>query len=889
MPSTTAARIDTAKDTAAPTLAALFDDFAARGERPALITVGLGQAWSYAELRAQCDRLAAGLIADGLTPGEPVALLGPSRAEWVALALAVILAGGTVVPLDTVMAPDDLAYALQDCGCRRVFASTDRLEPLAPIIAAEGLTLGLLDADSDGDAGRSWRAWLSDRPAALPTPAASDRAVLFYTSGTTGRPKGVPLTHANVAFCVHALLERDLVTADDRVLVPLPLYHVYPFVVGTLTPLALGITIVFPEGLTGPQIVAALKEGETTVMVGVPRLYEALMDAVRGRLKALGRVPAALFGGALALSSWLRRRMGWHAGRLLFGSFRRRIAPRLRLMVSGGAKLDPALAWGLEGLGWELLSGYGLTETSPIVAFNVPGRVDIATVGVPLNGVDLRIESPDGDGNGEILLKGPNVFAGYHQAPDATAAAFTEDGWFRTADLGQVDDRGFLQIAGRRAERIVLAGGKNVYPEAVEAAFDDEPVIREIAVLELDGRLAALAMPDAQAARRAGALDVAEAAQAVVRTVAERLPAHMRPHAVALTRQPLPRTPLGKLRRHQLPDLYRQAMEGRQAPTKAELSEADLALLRAPAVAPVWDYLSRRYADKPVAPAADLEGDLGIDSLEWVNLSLELEERAGVVLQQEDLGRIQTVRDLLEHVLKSQGQDRAPAAATKWAAWAEPRSAVWRMGGRFIYLLNRLILALLVRHRSSGADQVPAAGPAVLTPNHISFLDAFSVGAGLPIRQARRVYWAGTTTYLFPNAIMRLFSRAANIFPVEPGQTAGFSLRLARRVLDRGDAVVWFPEGVLSRDGELGRFMPGLARLVAGTDATFVPVHIKGTREAWPRSRRLPRPGRVSVVFGAPVTQQALIALGDGETEAERMVDGLRQEVAALAARHGAE
>ncbi|MCB9947814.1 MAG: AMP-binding protein [Rhodospirillaceae bacterium] len=873
----------------ARTIAGLLHAFADLGDRPALVTVGLGQAWSYGDLQDRSRRLAAGLLADGLTPQEPVALLGPSRAEWVALALAVIRAGGTVVPLDTVMAPADLAHALDDCECRRVFASADRLAQLGTVVATGGLTIGLLDADTDGEAGRSWRAWLADAPAPLPTPREGDRAVLFYTSGTTGRPKGVPLTHGNIAFCVHALLEHDIVVPGDRVLVPLPLYHVYPFVVGLLTPLALGITLVFPEGLTGPQIVAALREGEATVMVAVPRLYDALMTAVRGRLKAGGRVPAALFGAALGLSSWLRRRFGWPVGRALFRPFRRRIAPRLRLMVSGGAKLDAELAWSLEGLGWELLSGYGLTETSPIVAFNRPGRADIATVGVPLNGVEIRIDQPDADGNGEILVKGPNVFGGYHHRPEETQAAFTADGWFRTTDLGRVDERGYLRIAGRRSERIVLAGGKNVYPEAVEAAYDGNPLIREIAVLDDNGRLAALVMADAHAARKAGAKDVDEAVRAAVRAGAEPLPPYMRPGDVAVTRQALPRTPLGKLRRHQLPALYRQAMEGRQAPARAELTEADLALLQAPSVAPVWGYLRDRYADRPVHPNADLEGDLGVDSLEWVNLSLALEERAGLVLQQEDLARIQTVRDLLEHVLKAgTGSEAASPASTKWDSWAEPRGPFLRLVGIAIFAVNRVLLKLLVRHRQRGAEHLPATGPAVLTPNHLSFMDAFAVAAGLPRRQVRQTFWAGTTTYLLPNAVMRFFSRAANIVPVEPGQTAGLSIKLARRVLGRGDFLVWFPEGRISLDGQLQSFQPGLSRLVEGTEARFVPIHLKGTGEAWPRDRRFPRAGRVSVLFGHPLTQADLIARGEGESDAERLVDGLRREVLALAQRHDA-
>ena len=214
-------------------------------------------------------------------------------------------------------------------------------------------------------------------------------------------------------------------------------------------------------------------------------------------------MPARL-RGLLRFSVWVRRRLGWRIGKPLFFPLHRRIGPALRLLASGGARLDPKVAWPLEGLGWEVLTGYGLTETAPILTFNPPGRARIDSAGLPVEGVELRF-GPAEDAapeHGEILAKGPNVFAGYWDNPEATAEAFTDDGYFRTGDLGYFDQAGYLHIAGRSKELIILSGGENIFPEDVEAVYGTAAQAREVAVLEHKDRLVALFVPEPDALAR---------------------------------------------------------------------------------------------------------------------------------------------------------------------------------------------------------------------------------------------------------------------------------------------------------------------------------------------------------------------------------------------------
>jgi long-chain acyl-CoA synthetase len=358
------------------------------------------------ELLERAGRLGAGLSNAGLKHGDRVVIMAPNSADWIASALGVMNTGGVLVPLDVQMPGEDLAHALADCDPDFLFTTSalrERIDALDLDLQVQIYLLG--DEVKDGEA---WSALLASEPAD-PVAADKDLAAIFYTSGTTGPPKGVPLTHRNLSSNVEALCEQGVADHRDRILVPLPFHHVYPFTVGILIPLTLGAPIIIPFSLVGPQIVRALQEGEATVMLGVPRLFEAVWSALEERIAGRGRLAAALFHGLLGLSMAARRWPGWRLGRRLFASLHKRLGPHLRLVVSGGAALDPDLGRRLQALGWEVASGYGLSETSPILTLNPPDRLRLESAGIALPGVELRIDARDGPG--EVLARGPNVFA----------------------------------------------------------------------------------------------------------------------------------------------------------------------------------------------------------------------------------------------------------------------------------------------------------------------------------------------------------------------------------------------------------------------------------------------------------------------------------------------
>jgi long-chain acyl-CoA synthetase len=745
------------------TLISLLARIRRHGDRPAVVWVRdeAVETWPYERLVDTALRLAAGLRAEGLSTGEAVAILAPNRPEWLVAYFAILAAGGLAVPLDVLLAEADLARVLADCGCSRIFTvegQVPRLRTMAP-----ELRVHLLDGAGEG----GWRELLADRAVDLPALDPRAPASLLYTSGTTGAPKSVPLSHHNILSNLNGLLTARLAGPRDRVLLPLPLHHAYAFTVGCLGCLASGATLVLPAGISGPEIVRALRLERATMVIGVPRLYESILAGIRAKVARRGRRAAVWFERLLALSLWLRRSLGLRIGRVLFRTLHRSLGGSLRVLASGGAQLDPELAWDLEGLGWEVLTGYGLTETAPMVSFNRHGRTRLGSAGQAVAGVELRIAPRKGLDDGEIEVKGPNVFAGYRNNPEATGAAFTEDGWFRTGDLGRIDPQGFLTIVGRSKEMIVLPDGKNVFPEAVEAVYGDSPFVGEAAVLEQEGLLVLLVVPEDEAIRAHGAARPEALLREEIERLSRRLAPYQRASGFAVTREPLPRTPLSKLKRHRLPALYSRATAGAAPVPASTLSETDRALLADPAARPVWGWLQDRYPGRRLSLDTSPQLDLGLDSLAWVGLSLEMEQRFGAHLTEQAISRVVTLRDLLGEVVSAQSTGAGAAPALELTAeqrrWLRPPGVLLSALGLVFYALNWAVFHGLFRLRVESADRVPARAPIVLLPNHLSLLDAFVLAAALPWRRLRHTYWAGWTGALFTGPGVRLFSRIAQV------------------------------------------------------------------------------------------------------------------------------
>lgn len=879
------------------TLQAITASFSERGKEPALheFRKGDDKVWSFTELDDFSKRLAAGLVQAGAEPRSHAILFASNRAEWVIACLALLRAGIVPVPIDAQMDPEGFAEAVEQCEASWIFTSTNLAEHAR---VSKKRELIFLDAGDDDE--RGWKRFLSDQRFD-PSPAdPEDRAVLFYTSGTSGKPKSVPLTHRNVASNLSALLELNLIQDTDRVLLPLPLHHVYPFTVGMLAPLARGVPLVLPYLLTGPQLQRALHEGRATAIIGVPRLYDAFYAAIENKIRQKSRILLGMFRGALKLAV-IARRLRWPLGRFLFASVRQQIAPDLRILASGGAALDTDLAVKLEALGWQLVTGYGLTETAPILTFDPPGQRRIGAAGKPLPGVDIKIEKPEKNvPHGEILAKGPNVFSGYLTKRKEEHEVFNNEGYFRTGDLGFMDSEGYLHLVGRASSMIVLSQGENIWPEKIEEALEQSQWIREAGVFVKDDRLAAVLVIERADGQESGNGQREDLIRSDIDKRLQTLPSHHRIAEYVMASDPLPRTHLGKIQRHQLPEVFEQAnsnddqSEEKKPPLKiSELSPEDQTLLQDPAARNIWEWLVQRFTDVQIAPGLNLRRDLGIDSMDWLNLTLEVRERAGVELDENAIGRIQTVRDLLREVTEGPAADHEKEAA-QWLErphellserqrkWLQPPGLLGKLIGGAILGLNRLFMRWIYRLEIHGNQNLPKNRPFIVAPNHTSFLDPLAVGAALPRAQLRHTYWGGWTGIMFKTPIMRLVSGALRVVPVDPKQGPLSALAFGIAALAEENNLVWFPEGGRSKDGTLQRFRPGIGILLATHSIPAVPVYIHGAFQALPYGHLWPRFGKIVVTFGEPFHPEVSASDQLQEEKHQEIADALRERVEAL-------
>jgi long-chain acyl-CoA synthetase len=455
---------------------------------------------SHAQVLQLVKGVAAGLAARGIARGDRAAILSENRPEWALADYGCLCAGVWGVPVYTTLTTPQIAYLLQDSGAKLVFASTvEQVEKALAAAKERGLQIEVVAFDGASDAARRVTSWSDFLEAAKPRADAwpdaefrrfamsarpHDVATLLYTSGTTGEPKGVMLTHNNVASNVRASAPGFPIGPTDTTISFLPLSHILQRMVDYLF-FWVGCQIVYPRSVE--TLVADLKIVRPTVVVSVPRIFEKIYNGVmaaHGFKKALigwavrvadrvaslrlaGREPQ----GALALQYRL-------ADRFVFSKVKKAVGGRIRFFVSGGGPLSPTLNRFFYSIGLTILEGYGLTETSPVTNVNTIEQFRIGTVGKPVPGTQIRI-APDG----EILVRGPQVMKGYYNKPQTTAECIDAEGWFSTGDIGVLDADGFLTITDRKKDLIVTAGGKNVAPQPIENRLKTHPLVEQVVMI----------------------------------------------------------------------------------------------------------------------------------------------------------------------------------------------------------------------------------------------------------------------------------------------------------------------------------------------------------------------------------------------------------------------
>ncbi|MGH9500916.1 MAG: AMP-binding protein [Terriglobales bacterium] len=784
------------------------------------------QRWSYQQVAVNAFRFARELEARGVNKGDRAFLWGPNSAEWVSVFWGCVLRGVVVVPLDDIATDDFFLRVHQQVNAKLLIASRRHQQQSLPTLTLEDLP-----------------EVLSPRPSAPYPPsglAPADILEIVFTSGTTADPKGVVISHGNVLANLAPLeteirryLKYERFVHPVRFLNLLPLSHVFGQFMGMFLPPLLGGSVVFQETLKPSDVIRTIRRERISVLVTVPRVLQSLKEKIEhdesdGKRLEQFQIAFRASQGKHFLRRWwifrhIRRQFGWK-----FWAF-----------ISGGAALDRTTEEFWDRMGYAVIQGYGLTETTSLISVNHPFRLGKGSIGKVLNGREVKLAE-----DGEILVRGGGVASGYWDG-NASQPMSDEQGWYRTGDVGELDAAGNLYFKGRKKEIIVTPAGMNVYPEDLEAALRSQRGVKDALVVALPR--AGNAEPCAVLILRPGE----NRPEAVVAAANQSLAEYQRMGAwFVWLDDDFPRTATQKPRR----SVVQQAVQARLSNPQASSS-----LLA--------DLIRRIRGRIPenLSASADLESDLNLSSLDRVELLGALEDRYQSDFSETRFAALKTVGDL-QRMLEGEAPARVQFHYPRWAL----RWPVTWIRLLVHYLLLRPAMFFLGWPLVEGRAKLRGVrGPVLVICNHIGDVDPGFVLTALPARLRHKLAIAtgGEALEILrtPAADRGFVARAydsvkwilgvslLNLFPLP--REAGFreSFAYAGECVDRGYSILVFPEGHHTIDGKLRPFRAGLGLLANNLGVPVIPARIDGLFEVKRSGRKVARPAEVRVRLGAPV------------------------------------
>ena len=816
---------------------------------------------TYGDVLDMASCFAGELEGSGIAKSDRVMLWGENSAEWVAAFFGCALRGVIAVPMDDGAA---LNFAMRVCRqveAKLLVGSRRHVQECA----AAGHSIPTLVLEDS--------AWTL-RASALPNFAVGrdDIVQIVFTSGTTADPKGVVITHGNVLANI-APLEREMRTylKYERLVHPLrflnllPLSHVFGQFLGMFLPPLLGGTVIFQEELKPSEVVNTIRRERVSVLVSVPRVLQSLKQKIerdvedRGEAEEFRRRFTAADG-----KHFLRR---WW----MFRAIRRQFGWKFLAFISGGAALDRETEefWGR--LGYAAIQGYGLTETTSLISVNHPFKLGKGSIGKVLPGRELKLAD-----DGEILVRGGGVASGYWNGYGAQTVS-DEQGWYRTGDIGALDEAGNLYFKGRKKEVIVTPGGTNVYPEDLESALRAQPEVKDCVVVGIER--GGNAEPCAVVILRGEAH-----VSAVVGRANDSLAEYQRMRMwMEWPEEDFPRTNTLKPRRGEIT----KAAEAQMLQESPRLKRETWGIRNDQG--PLAELITR-VSGRPATAFredASLDSDLGLSSLDRMELLSALEDRYQVDLSETRFSAVQTVGDL-ERMLRG---DAAPAAAYHYPSWTLCWPVTWvRLLAH--YLLLRPAMVLLGWPRIEGREHLCGVkGPLLVISNHVGDVDGGFILTALPARFRHRVATATggealealRTPAPSRNFFLRMYDRMQwflgvsllNLFPLP--REAGFrrSFAYAGEAVDRGYSVLVFPEGRHTKDGKMSPFRAGIGLLAVNLGIPVLPMRIDGLFQVKNAGKKFAPPWTITVRIGEPMRFEP-------ETAPEEVASRLQQAVSLL-------
>ncbi|MFN2454522.1 MAG: AMP-binding protein [Pyrinomonadaceae bacterium] len=850
---------------------------------------GRKEQYTYANLRELATRAGAFLASEGVKPADRVMLLSNNAPEWGIAYFGVLKAGATCIPVDPQSMTDEVINFARAGDAVGIIISAE-MDAEHPDLAEKLNEAGL----------QQTRIWRFAEIFAMPDEATEDTRIallpprvtaqtiasLIFTSGTTGQPKGVMLSHRNFTSMVSMLSSVLDMSTRDGALSVLPLHHTFEFSAGFLTPLSRGAQITYLPERTSEALARAISNGHVTGMVGVPAVWELLHRRIRNRFNEQSPWVARVADILIRANAWLRDRTPINLGQLIFYPIHQGLGGRIRYLVSGGSALSEHIQKDFHGLGFTILEGYGLTEASPVLTFTRPQNAMLAgSVGRPLPGVEVKIIEADAGGVGEVVARGPNIMTGYYENEAATRATLV-DRWLRTGDLGRFDTDGNLYLVGRSKEIIVDTNGKNVYPDEIEELYGAFSFIKEMSVVGLpDGageKVAALVVVDYDQDLSLSRDEVKRKIEEHFRAVSSAIPFYKRIKVLHFSEDELPRTATRKVKRREVTDqmlALEQQMRNAATASGEEKTRDDGAndarwLLNVVA----------SVANRPRASVSfdSRLSDLGFDSLMYVELATAIEAAGGTLRSPDTLTEVQTLRELAGVVLRNpaaQTLDDAPPsneeAPRSGSSGGDDEDEIYipsflrTVGNRGLDVLQRAFYEKFLHTRYEGRSHIPVHTNFIVAANHASHLDMGLAKMALGLAGKEMVALAAAD-YFFDNKYKRAYmDNFTNLVPMERSGSLRQSLRHARSFLDRGYNALIFPEGTRSLTGELAEFKPVIGYLALSSRVGILPVYLQGTYDAMPKGSNIIRSRDIGARIGRYLAIEELEEMTKGMSRAE--------------------
>lgn len=756
---------------------------------------------------------------------------------WIYAFFSIWQQGGVAVPVDASSTVSDFAYILRDCTPHGIWTSQHNVPVVEKALAETGLRIPYYVIEERMKCQPDSTRQLPERLpwAELDVPYNQKVALIIYTSGTTGSPKGVMLSYQNLMANIKGVSQDvRIFTSRNRTMILLPLHHVLPLMGSVVAPFWTGGGVAICPSLTAPDLMDTLCRGKVAIVIGVPRLWQMLYGGIKKKIDS-NAITAFLF----RMCAFFRSRT---LSRIVFGSIRRKMGGHIKYFVSGGAALSKEIGEGLKTLGLDVLEGYGMTETAPIICFTRPTDIRPGCVGLPLPGIECKLI------NGELCAKGPNVMLGYYNRPEETAAVIDGDGYLHTGDLATIGKRGHVTITGRTKEIIVLSNGKNIEPSEIEYKLEQyDRYVKEVAVMQDGDLLRAIVVPQTPWASLLSDTQIEVALKREViepynRSVAN----YKKVMALTVYKGELPRTKLDKLQRFKLQALLEACRTSQ--PVYNEEPEPDMEEYR------IIKQFIEQEKKVPVKPSSHVETDLAMDSLDKVGLQGFIEHTFGMKLLVEDMSAFPDIKAMAEYVASR--KTKVEVEEVDWHSFLNetvPDLRIPQASCLFSFVNKCLKLFFRVYNslRIYGRIQIPARGPYILAPNHQSFVDGPVVLSGLTCRQIKTCYFFATEQHV-RGKFRRALADRNNTIIMEQAHLKESIQKLAQ-VLKEGKNIVIFPEGSRTHDGELGDFKLSFAILSKELNVPIIPVCIRGAYDALPRHRKYLYPRHIEVHYLPPV------------------------------------